>query len=108
MTKAPENTESTDEKNDNPDKYNEDPIVTYIMEALEAGDEVSPNHIAQTIARDRASEHSTNDYWRKFLTAVRQQAIHLARTEKIEIVRKGKVADPNNFKGLYKLRLPRK
>ncbi|MEP5699177.1 MAG: DUF3253 domain-containing protein [Sneathiella sp.] len=32
--------------------------------------------------------------------------MNLARTGRIEIMRKGKVADPNDFKGLYKLRLP--
>jgi Protein of unknown function (DUF3253) len=86
----------------------EDPVVTYIMDALEFGDEISPNEIAQNIARDRAKEGSPSDFWRKFLTAVRQQAIHLARNGRIEIVRKGKAVDPNDFKGLYKLRLPRK
>ncbi len=86
----------------------DDPIVTYIMAALESGDLVSPNAIAQTIARDRATDKTPADLWLKFMTAVRQQAIHLARVGRIEIIRRGKVADPNDFKGLYKLRLPRK
>ncbi len=98
--------------NDKPDndenEHDDDPVVGYIMRALQYGDEVSPNHIAQAIARDRAKEHSPPDFWRKFMTAVRQQAIHLARKGEIEIVRKGKVADPNDFKGLYKLRMPKK
>ncbi len=98
--------------NDKPDndenEHDDDPVVGYIMRALQYGDEVSPNHIAQAIARDRAKEHSPSDFWRKFMTAVRQQAIHLARKGEIEIVRKGKVADPNDFKGLYKLRMPKK
>ncbi|WP_169569231.1 DUF3253 domain-containing protein [Sneathiella limimaris] len=86
----------------------DDPIATYILDALSSGEEVSPNTIAQTIARDKQKESSPRDFWRKFMTAVRQQAIHLARNGRIEIVRKGEVADPNDFKGLYKLRLPRK
>ncbi|WP_025899102.1 DUF3253 domain-containing protein [Sneathiella glossodoripedis] len=86
----------------------DDPVAIYILEALEFGDEVSPNTIAQTIARDKAKETSPPDFWRKFMTAVRQQAIHLARNGRIEIVRKGQAVDPNDFKGLYKLRLPRK
>jgi len=86
----------------------DDPVVTYIMEALESGDEVSPNAIAQKIARDRATDKSPKDLWLKFMTAVRQQALHLARKGRIEITRKGKAVDPNDFKGLYKLRLPRK
>lgn len=86
----------------------DDPIAIYILDALEFGDEVSPNAIAQTIARDKAKESSPRDFWRKFMTAVRQQAIHLARNGRIEIVRKGEAVDPNDFKGLYKLRMPRK
>lgn len=85
----------------------EDPIVVYILEALEGGSEVSPNAIAQKIAKDRARDDAPKDVWRKYMTAVRQQAIYLARNKRIEIMRKGKVADPNDFKGLYKLRLPK-
>ncbi|MCG8492253.1 MAG: DUF3253 domain-containing protein [Sneathiellales bacterium] len=86
----------------------EDPVVTYILNAVADGGEISPNHIAQKIAADRAKENAPKDIWRKYMTAVRQQAIHLARNGRLEIVRKGEVADPNDFKGLYKLRLPRK
>ena len=99
---------ANDKPENDDNEHDEDPVVGYIMRALQYGDEVSPNHIAQAIARDRAKEHSPPDFWRKFMTAVRQQAIHLARKGEIEIVRKGKVADPNDFKGLYKLRLPKK
>ncbi|WP_169545632.1 DUF3253 domain-containing protein [Sneathiella aquimaris] len=86
----------------------EDPVVTYILNAVDGGGEVSPNHIAQKIASDRSKPTDPNDIWRKYMTAVRQQAIHLARTGRIEIVRKGVAVDPNDFKGLYKLRLPQK
>ena len=48
---------------------------------------------------------SPPDLWRRYLNAVRQQSIHLARAGRIEILRKGKPADPNNFKGVYRLRL---
>jgi len=107
MVKEPKatNDNASEEDDDLPEI---DPIVTYIMDALRYGDDVSPNHIAQAIARDRAKPHSPPDFWRKFMTAVRQQAISLARKGEIEIIRRGEVADPNDFKGLYKLRLPRK
>ena len=107
MSKDVKATENTDKENEE-NNQDEDPIVTYILRELSYGEEVSPNHIAQAIARDRAKEHSPPDFWRKFMTAVRQQAISLARKGEIEIMRKGKVADPNDFKGLYKLRMPRK
>ncbi len=86
----------------------DDPVVTYILNAVADGKVVSPNHIAQKIAADRAKDTAPKDIWRKYMTAVRQQAISLARTGRLEIIRKGEVADPNDFKGLYKLRLPRK
>lgn len=86
----------------------DDPIVTYILNAVADGKVVSPNHIAQKIAADRAKDTAPQDVWRKYMTAVRQQAISLARNGRLEIMRKGEVADPNDFKGLYKLRLPRK
>ncbi|GLQ07148.1 DUF3253 domain-containing protein [Sneathiella chinensis] len=86
----------------------DDPVVTYILNAVAEGGEISPNAVAQAIAADRAKANTPKDAWRKYMTAVRQQAIHLARKGRLEIVRKGEVADPNDFKGLYKLRLPRK
>ena len=89
------------------DLSGEDPIVVFILEAVADGAEISPNKIAQIIAKERSKESDPADIWRKYMTAVRQQAIYLARNKRIEIVRKGKVADPNDFKGLYKLRLPR-
>ncbi len=89
------------------DLIDEDPIVVYILTAVEDGKDVSPNHIAQAIARDRAKPSDRPDVWRKYMNAVRQQAIHLARNGRLEIIRKGAVADPNDFKGLYKLRKPR-
>ncbi len=92
---------------DNAKDTSEDPIVTYILDAVSDGSEVSPNAIAQKIASDRAKPKDPQDIWRKYMIAVRQQAVFLARNGRLEIVRKGEVADPNDFKGLYKLRLPR-
>ncbi len=82
----------------------EDPVVGYILRAVEGGKDVSPQEIARTLAADRAKETAPKDIWRKYMTAVRQQAIYLARNNRLLIIRKGEVADPNDFKGLYKLR----
>lgn len=97
---------ATDNENAEDTSLPDDPIVTYILNAVADGAVVSPNHIAQAIAKDRAKESAPQDIWRKYMTAVRQQAISLARNGRLEIIRKGEVADPNDFKGLYKLRLP--
>lgn len=82
----------------------DDPVATFILNAVSEGKDVSPQDIAKQIAATRAKDTAPADIWRKYMTAVRQQAISLARKERLLIIRKGKVADPNDFKGLYKLR----
>ncbi|MCC3306153.1 DUF3253 domain-containing protein [Sneathiella sp. HT1-7] len=98
----------TDDTNkaDNADKpeIEDDPVVDYILDAVASGGDIAPQEIAQAIAGDRLKSSSPKDAWRKYMTAVRQQAIHLARDGRLHIIRKGKIADPNDFKGLYKLR----
>ena len=42
------------------------------------------------------------------MNAVKQQAIHLAKSGRIEIIRKGEPVDPRDFKGIVKMRLPLK
>ena len=46
------------------------------------------------------------ELWRRYMNAVRQQATHLARQGRLEILRKGQPVDPKNFKGVVRLRLP--
>jgi len=43
--------------------------------------------------------------WRTLLTAVRRAAIGLARDGRIEILRKGRLADPATVKGVIRLRM---
>ncbi|MZR30531.1 DUF3253 domain-containing protein [Sneathiella litorea] len=85
-------------------KAEDDPVVDYILRAVASGRDVAPQEIAQAIANDRAKPSAPKDVWRKYMTVVRQQAIHLAREGRLLIIRKGEIADPNDFKGLYKLR----
>ncbi len=84
----------------------EDPVILYIMTAVERGLPVDPRSIAIEIADDRARENSPKDAWRKYLLAVKQQAKNLARQGRISILRRGKPVDPNKMKGLVKLSLP--
>jgi hypothetical protein len=44
--------------------------------------------------------------WRRLLGQVRGTAIGLARTGKLVILRHNKPADPEHFKGVYRLKLP--
>ena len=84
----------------------DDPIATAILSALSDGGVWSFEKVAKQIAEDRRRPKDGPQLWRKYLQAVKQQAVHLARQGRIEIVRKGQVADPNDFKGIVKLRLP--
>jgi len=44
--------------------------------------------------------------WRDHLSAVRRAAVHLALEGRLVITRKGKLVDPNDFRGVYRLGAP--
>ena len=87
----------------------DDPVATIILgalAALDSGGSISVMDAARAVAEDRRRPSDGPELWRRYMTAVRQQATHLARQGRIEIIRKGKPVDPNNFKGVVRLRLP--
>ena len=67
------------------------------LQALAPGKSVSPEDVAKALDADG---------WRRLLPQVRSTAIGLARAGKLVITRHGKPADPDSFKGVYRLRLP--
>jgi hypothetical protein len=87
-----------------------DPVATAILELLaERGPakSVSPEDAARAFATSRARPSSSPEPWRRYLPAVRQQALHLARRGRIRILRKGKAVDPHKpVKGVIRLALP--
>lgn len=85
----------------------EDPVVAAILDGLSEAASLSPRDIAQRLAAERAKPGDPPDAWRRYFTAVKQHAVNLARTGKIEIVRKGEVVDPSDFKGIVRYRLAR-
>ena len=58
-------------------------------------------------APELAQEISAGDDWPDLLVPIRRMAVQLARDGRLIIYRKGKPADPNDFKGVYRLGLPR-
>jgi hypothetical protein len=84
-----------------------DPIVASILAATARGESVSPDAIARQFADGRKRASDPPDVWRKYLNAVRQQVVNLARNGRVEILRKGKVIDPAEAKGLIKVRQPK-
>lgn len=54
----------------------------------------------ETVAMEILPRH-----WRTLLKRIRIMSQHLAHEGKIVILRKGEPADPDDFKGLYRLRI---
>jgi hypothetical protein len=77
--------------------------ATMLQLVAERGPEKSicPSEVARSLAGP-ASEQ-----WGPLMQPVRQVAVRLASAGRIVILRKGKPADPHDFKGVYRLSLPR-
>ena len=60
---------------------------------------LSAPEIAHAIADDES--------WHGLLVPIRRTAVSLAQAGRLVIYRKGKPADPNDFRGVYRLGLPR-
>lgn len=77
------------------------------LAALAPGRSLSPAEIAQAFAEPRRKKSDRPDHWRKYMNAVRQQALHLARAGRIVILRRGRPQDPKApIKGVIRLALP--
>ena len=68
-----------------------------LLSEREPGKSISPQETAQAIEPED---------WRRLLPQVRATAVGLARQDRLVVTRKGKPADPNAFRGVYRLRLP--
>jgi hypothetical protein len=65
---------------------------------------VCPTDAAQAFAVARGEDSLG---WRTHLSQVRGAAVRLAQAGRIVIYRKGKPVDPSDFRGVYRLGLPR-
>jgi uncharacterized protein DUF3253 len=65
---------------------------------------ISPTDAAQAFAAARGEDELG---WRSHLAEVRSAAVRLADAGRIVIYRKGRPADPHDFRGVYRLGLPR-
>ena len=77
-----------------------DPVEDAILELLgktPPGKSISPEDVARAL-------DATG--WRRELGKVRAVAKGLARAEKLVILRHNKPADPDDFKGVWRMRLP--
>ncbi|MBN9082607.1 MAG: hypothetical protein BGP04_00295 [Rhizobiales bacterium 62-17] len=86
-----------------PNKTLEAAIVDLCVEAG-PGKTICPTDAAKSIAAAKGGDDLA---WRSWLTRVRAAAIGMARKGDLVIYRKGKPADPDDFRGVYRLGLPR-
>lgn len=78
----------------------DDPVEATIFDLLgkvAPGKSISPEEVARAVDPEG---------WRRRLGHVRATAVGLARQGRLVITRHGKPADPEDFKGVYRLRLP--
>lgn len=88
----------------NPNPIPADAITAAILDmAAERGPGASfcPSEIARQLAGPAP------DQWSRLMQPVRRAAIVLAQAGRLVILRKGKMVDPADFKGVYRLAQPR-
>lgn len=81
----------------------EDTILELCI-ACGPGKTIDPGEAAKAFAQARGEDELA---WRRWLAHVRTAAVGLARQGRLVIYRKGKPADPDDFRGVYRLGLPR-
>lgn len=77
-----------------------DPIEMAIFALL------TPLAAGKSISPEEAARAADPEGWHRWLSRVRTVSVGLAREGRLVITRHGKPADPNQFKGVYRLRLP--
>jgi len=84
----------------------DDPLAVRLMALAADPRGVAPEAVARAVAAERAKPKDPPDLWRRYLTPVKQQATHLARQGRLEILRKGKPVPPDEARGLVRYRVP--
>lgn len=82
------------------------PLAEALLAALTRhgpGTTLSAPELAQEIAPQLASGSD----WHALIVPIRHAAVALAQAGQLVIYRKGKPVDPSDFKGVYRLGLPR-
>ncbi|MBI05114.1 MAG: hypothetical protein CMI96_04785 [Pelagibacteraceae bacterium] len=82
-----------------------DPVAEFILKTLKNEASAAPVDIARGLGALRRKPAEKSDSWRRFMNPVKQQMLHLAREGRIEILRKGEVVDPEDFRGVVRMRL---
>jgi hypothetical protein len=89
---------------DKPERLPLEETILRLCAARGADKSICPTDAAKAFAEARGEDDLA---WRRWLTQVRSTAVGLARQGRLIIYRKGKPADPDDFRGVYRLGLPR-
>lgn len=71
--------------------------IEAMVEARGADKTVCPSEVARAIGGQDERK------WRLLMAPIRTEAVRLAGEGRLTIRRKGRVVDPNDFKGIYRL-----
>ena len=80
-----------------------DAIIADLCAKAAGGRTICPTDAAKAFAEARGEDELG---WRSHLAAVRRTAVRLALEGRLVIYRKGKVVDPTDFRGVYRLGAP--
>jgi len=74
-----------------------DEMIFKLLDAVPAGKSLAPEDVARALDAEG---------WRRQLPQVRAAAVGLARQGRLVILRHNKPADPDKFKGVWRMRAP--
>ena len=72
-------------------------VISSLLKARGDGKTICPSEVARAVAGSDEKE------WRRLMKPIRTVAIRMARDGRLTIRRKGRVVDPGDFKGVYRL-----
>jgi Protein of unknown function (DUF3253) len=75
--------------------------ITRQINALAQGKSICPSDVARALAG------SHPDVWSRAMPHVRRVAVEMAKEGNLVVLRKGKIVDPEDFRGVYRLGAPR-
>jgi hypothetical protein len=87
-----------------PDSPSLEEVILALCAEAGPGQSINPTDAAQAYAVARGEDALA---WRAHLPRVRAAAVRLAEVGRLVIFRKGKPADPLDFRGVYRLGAPR-
>ena len=79
-------------------------VILRLCAEIGADKTICPSDAAKAMAMETGGGELA---WRDWLVKVRRSAVDLAHSGRLVIYRKGKPVDPDDFRGVYRLGLPR-